>query len=263
MPMHNGFLPREGFKLDSIIKLIRLTALNPLFMALPVLLSRFTSSGQKQAILHPTAVSRAKILLYIGIARWISGYMSKRAVNNWTTDTYDWQGSEIVLVTGGSSGIGAKVVEFLSELGIKVVILDIQEPMSKIGKSQLKDTSSKCADLILVDIASNVHFFKCDVTSRREIFTVAQQIRAQVGEPTILVNNAGVARGKTILDSTERDIRFTFDVNTLAHYWLVQEFLPFMIKKNHGMVVTVASIASWIAGKIPSSPQTPPPFYIH
>ena len=69
-----------------------------------------------------------------------------------------------------------------------------------------------------------------------------------MGEPTVLINNAGVARGKTILDSTERDVRFTFDVNALAHYWLAKEFLPDMIKKNHGMVVTVASLASWATG---------------
>lgn len=93
-----------------------------------------------------------------------------------------------------------------------------------------------------------MHFYKCDVTSPREIAAVARQIRAQVGEVTVLINNAGVARGKTILDSSEKDVRFTFDVNTLAHYWLVQEFLPYMIKKNHGMVVTVASTASWVSG---------------
>ena len=52
--------------------------------------------------------------------------------------------------------------------------------------------------------------------------------------------------GRTILDASERDIRFTFDVNAFAHYWIVKEFLPALIKANHGMVVTVASVASWV-----------------
>lgn len=55
-----------------------------------------------------------------------------------------------------------------------------------------------------------------------------------------------MARGKTILDATERDVRFTFDVNTLAHYWLAKEFVPSMVAKNHGMVVTVSSLAAYV-----------------
>jgi short-subunit dehydrogenase len=66
----------------------------------------------------------------------------------------------------------------------------------------------------------------------------------------VLINNAGVVQGHTLLDASERDIRFTFDVNTFAHYWTVKEFLPSLIKANHGMVVTVASVASWI--KVPN-----------
>jgi short-subunit dehydrogenase len=62
----------------------------------------------------------------------------------------------------------------------------------------------------------------------------------------VLINNAGVVQGRTILDASERDIRFTFDVNTFAHYWTVQEFLPAMVRANHGMVVTVASVAAWV-----------------
>ena len=62
----------------------------------------------------------------------------------------------------------------------------------------------------------------------------------------MLILNAGVARGKNILDSTEGDVRLTFDVNTLAHYWLAKEFLPNMISRNHGMVVTVASLAAYV-----------------
>ena len=55
-----------------------------------------------------------------------------------------------------------------------------------------------------------------------------------------------MARGKTILESSEADVRLTFDVNTMSHYWLVKEFLPSMIANNHGMVVTVASIAAYL-----------------
>jgi len=94
--------------------------------------------------------------------------------------------------------------------------------------------------------SSNVHYYKCDITSPSTIASVATQIRSEVGEPTVLINNAGVARGKSILESTEKDVRFTFDVNAIAHYFMVKEFVPYMVAKNHGMIVTVASIASWV-----------------
>lgn len=99
-----------------------------------------------------------------------------------------------------------------------------------------------------------MYYYKCDITSIKEIKAVAQQIRAEVGYPTVLINNAGVARGKSILEAKEKDVRFTFDVNTLAHYWLVQEFLPDMVENNHGMIVTVASIASWVTGEFQTIP---------
>ena len=75
---------------------------------------------------------------------------------------------------------------------------------------------------------------------------MAAEIRKDVGEPTILINNAGVARGKNVLDATEKDLRFTFDVNTLSHYWMVKEFMPLVVKANHGIIVTVASFAAYI-----------------
>lgn len=96
-------------------------------------------------------------------------------------------------------------------------------------------------------VAKNVYYYKCDITSPATIAAVAAEIRKDVGEPTILINNAGVARGKNILDSSEKDVRFTFDVNTLAHYWMAKEFVPSMAKKDHGMVVTVASFAAYLS----------------
>lgn len=96
-------------------------------------------------------------------------------------------------------------------------------------------------------IAGRVHYFPCDIRSPEKVQAAAAAIRAKVGNPTVLINNAGVARGKSVLEATPGDVRFTFDVNTLAHYWLAQAFLPSMIKANHGMIVTVASVASFVS----------------
>lgn len=97
-----------------------------------------------------------------------------------------------------------------------------------------------------ISIGPKVHYYKCDLTSADEIKAVAARVRSEVGDPTILVNNAGVARGKTILDTTERDLKFTFDVNVFAGFHTVREFLPAMVRRDHGMVVTVTSLAGWI-----------------
>jgi short-subunit dehydrogenase len=74
---------------------------------------------------------------------------------------------------------------------------------------------------------------------------VAAEIRKDVGEPTVLINNAGVGSATTILEGNEESIRRTFNVNTISHFIMVKEFLPAMVKKNHGHVVTIASMASF------------------
>ncbi|KAH8884477.1 estradiol 17-beta-dehydrogenase [Thozetella sp. PMI_491] len=225
MPLHNGLLPREGFRMDTVMKILGKTLMNPTFLLPLILLAKYTKKGQDLAILHPVAFSRTRAFFYLGIARYISKWFSRKVLNNWTADKYDWS-KEVVLITGGAGGIGGHVVQLLAERDITVVVLDIQP--------------------LTFPATKTVHYFQCDITSPAKIAAVAKEIRVKVGDPTIIINNAGVARGKTLLDSTERDIRFTFDVNALAHYWIVQEFLPALVKANHGMVVTVASFATWI-----------------
>jgi all-trans-retinol dehydrogenase (NAD+) len=62
----------------------------------------------------------------------------------------------------------------------------------------------------------------------------------------VLINNAGIGTGATILKGEASMIQRTFEVNTISHFWMVREFVPAMIKKDHGHIVTIASMASYI-----------------
>lgn len=64
---------------------------------------------------------------------------------------------------------------------------------------------------------------------------------------SILVNNAGIVSGKDLLSTDDERIRKTFGVNALAHFWTCKAFLPRMIERQCGHVVTVASIAGLTA----------------
>lgn len=59
----------------------------------------------------------------------------------------------------------------------------------------------------------------------------------------MLINNAGIVSGKTTLELTEPMVRKTYDVNTIAHLWTIKEFLPEMIAKKKGHIVSIASMA--------------------
>ena len=89
--------------------------------------------------------------------------------------------------------------------------------------------------------------YTCDITSASSVSETAGIIRSTFGDPTILINNAGIATGLTVLSSTDESVQKTFAVNTFAHFRLVREFLPAMVSANHGTVVNVASIAAAVS----------------
>lgn len=73
-------------------------------------------------------------------------------------------------------------------------------------------------------------------------------MKTVVGDVTIVINNAGVVSGKTLLDIDDASIQRTFDVNILAHFWVLKAFLGPMLAANRGHIVNIASGAG-IFGK--------------
>ncbi|KAF2734706.1 NAD(P)-binding protein [Polyplosphaeria fusca] len=226
MPLRSEWkLAREGVTADTLGRVVSATLLNP-YLALPLLLlARYTSRGQALATEHASAFKALKTVLGLGVAGKISAALDHYVVNNGVGDVYDWD-KEVVVVTGGSDGIGKIVVGLLAERGVRVAVVDVQG--------------------LTYEAPRNVQFYKTDLADVGSIKESCEAIKREMGDPTVLINNAGCARGKSILDATEKDIRLTFNVNTLSHYFLAQQFLPAMIRSNHGTIVTVASLAAYV-----------------
>src|SRR5262249_39176933 len=88
--------------------------------------------------------------------------------------------------------------------------------------------------------------YVCNLRDRAAVAATAAATLRECGPVDILVNNAGVVSGKTLLAASEDDIVRTFDVNTLALFWTTRAFLPAMIERGSGHVVTIASAAGLV-----------------
>lgn len=193
----------------------------------PDLLPVSTNNQLISLLLDSKTTSILKVLTWITVIRKINSWLSYASLNNWTNLFEEFEpANEIAVVTGGSSGIGKLTVLGLSKAGLKkIVVMDIQ-PMT-------------------YEAPPNVVYYKVDLTSGKDIESVAEQIKKEVGDATVVINNAGTGIGKTILGSTERSIKLTFNVNSVAPFLVTKAFLPMMIQKNKGHIVTIASLASY------------------
>lgn len=66
----------------------------------------------------------------------------------------------------------------------------------------------------------SVYCFRCDVANRQAVLDLVQKVKTEVGNVTMLVNNAGIMPCHSLLDHTEGEIRKLFDINVFAHFWV-------------------------------------------
>jgi len=143
--------------------------------------------------------------------------------------------SKHVLITGGASGIGRGLALRCAALGADVTILDVDE---RGAMDAAAAASEGCA--------CHAAGYACDVGDRDQVAAVAGRVLADAGPVDILINNAGVVSGKPLLELSDEQIERTFRVNALAPFWVTRAFLPSMIGRGAGHVVTVASAAGLI-----------------
>ena len=140
-----------------------------------------------------------------------------------------------VFLTGAGSGIGRMMAVRFGKLGCNLSLSDI-------NVAGLEQTKQECiAEGIPAD---RIYTFRLDVASRQEIKDAAAAVQAKFGTVTVLVNNAGIVSAKATTDLSDQMIERTFAVNTLSHFYTIKEFLPAMIEKKRGHIVTIASMAA-------------------
>lgn len=135
----------------------------------------------------------------------------------------------IVLITGAAGGIGRLLAEQGAARGAHVILWDVnRQALDSLERELIARGHSASA-------------YMADLTDRAGIRTAAKRVLQDHGRVDVLINNAGIVSGKLLLDATEASIQHTFDVNALAPIWTTRAFLPGMLERGRGHIVTVAS----------------------
>lgn len=142
----------------------------------------------------------------------------------------DFSGKTIV-ITGGASGIGLAMSRAFAEQGGNVYILDLNEATAVAAAEALKETKGKA------------YAVKIDVSDHDAVQQAIQSIEEK-HPVSVLINNAGVAHIGNAVTTSEADMVRLFNINVKSVYSCIHAAVPYMQRRNSGVILNVASIAS-------------------
>ena len=131
------------------------------------------------------------------------------------------------VVTAAGQGIGAATARAFAREGAKVWATDVDS-----------------AKLKALDGADGVTAHKLDVLDKAAIAKLADE----TGPVDVLFNCAGFVHHGAVLDATDEQWQFAFDLNVRSMFWTIQAFLPGMVGKGAGSIINMSSAASSVKG---------------
>lgn len=139
--------------------------------------------------------------------------------------------SKVVLVTGGSRGIGADIVKTLAKDGHDVILnynkseneaLKIQEQLKQEG--------------------INIDLYKADVTSHIEVTKMINFCIEKYHKIDVLINNAGISQTKLFTDISDNDWNNMLQTNLTSAFYCTKDCLPCMIHNKSGLIINISSV---------------------
>ena len=137
---------------------------------------------------------------------------------------------KVAVVTGAARGIGLAISKKFLEEGYRIAILDIDQKTLSQTMKQDFDTN-------------NVLGLECDVAEPDQVDQSVNRVVEEFGRIDVLVNNAGIAEFKPMLETTYEEWSRILAVNLNGPFICTQACAPFMLKNEGGSIVNIASIS--------------------
>ncbi len=135
---------------------------------------------------------------------------------------------KVAFVTAAGQGIGRAIAEAYVVEGATVIATDLDGAKVKTIKK--------------------AKAFPLDVRSTDKVNALAKMVLKEFGAPDILTNCAGYVHQGSLLECTEQDWDFSFDLNVKSIHRVLRAFIPAMLKNGGGSIINIASVASSVRG---------------
>lgn len=135
---------------------------------------------------------------------------------------------KLALITAAGQGIGRAIAEAFAVEGARVIATDLEEKK--------------------LEGIKGVKGHKLDVRSTAAIEAFAKETATEFGALDVLVNCAGYVHHGSVLECSEQDWDFSFDLNVKSMHRMIKAFLPGMLQKKAGSIVNISSAVSSIRG---------------
>lgn len=136
--------------------------------------------------------------------------------------------NKTVILTGGAKGIGAACAKIFYEANANVALLDTADDSSNIKDQRWL-------------------YINCDVSSETQVKETFAKIRDHFGSIDILVNNAGIQLYGTVTETSVDDWDLVMNVNLKSLFLCSKYAIPFMLQKNKGVIINVASVQAFVS----------------
>lgn len=139
--------------------------------------------------------------------------------------------NKVIVVTGGSRGIGEEIVRSLAKCGYTVIL--------NYNKSE---TCAKNVENELKNSGYSIDIFKADVSKKEEVNKLIQFVLNKYGKIDVLINNAGISQTKLFTDITDEDWNNMMNNNLNSVFYCTREAVKNMIHNKQGLIVNISSI---------------------
>jgi short-subunit dehydrogenase len=144
--------------------------------------------------------------------------------------------SKIILVTGGTKGIGRAIIERFANEGFDIITCARNEKDLEELKTSLEENHALIHVLVV----------KADLSKKEEVLGFAEKVKA-FGTPNVLVNNTGVFLPGAILDEPDGNLELMMNTNLYSAYYLTRALISDMKEKKTGHIFSMGSIAGLTA----------------